>query len=635
MRIAAYGTWSSPLSASVLARGSVRYGFSSFGASGALYFSELRAAEQGRCALLRITAEAETEELLPAPYSARTRVYEYGGKSFLVSADETQLWFVNAADQQVYTRDRNGAISQLTAASELRFAELTQDSTRGRLLALAEQSAQDARAVEHFLAAIDLQTGAVQRLIEGRDFYAAPALSPDGRSLAYLAWDHPHMPWDAAELHVCSLNDAGQVTASRHVAGTAEACALQPTWSAHGQLYFGLEVSGQWALHQLDERGQPKQLAAVSGEVGAPLWQLGTRLWDFLDATTLAAVSFEDGQARLWHIDLARAETRLLSADYPYIGQLCAHAGAVVFSVGWAGAGSELVRISGKTGAAAILRSAHAGLLDEADTSTPQAVRYETSHGDTAHGFFYAPKNHAYTAPAGDKPPLIVLVHGGPTAGASATWSANVQYFTTRGFAVLDVNYRGSTGFGRAYRDRLRGEWGVLDVDDCVAGARYLAAQGHVDPTRLVIRGGSAGGYTVLQALANHAVFAAGSCHYGISDLEALTRDTHKFESHYDRFLIGPYPSHRDLYLARSPIHYVERIRKPVIFFQGLEDRVVPAAQTERMAKVLRENGIHADYHAYPGEQHGFRKAETIEHMLNTELSFLQNVLGLQTEGKL
>jgi len=634
MHIAAHGTWSSPLSPAVLARGSLRYGFSSFGASGALYFSELRAAEQGRSVIVRLDASGRSEDLLPAPYSARTRVYEYGGRSFLVRADESLIWFVNGADQQIYERADNGVIRQLTAAEELRFAELTHDAARGCLLALAERHVAG-QEVEHFIAAIDLASGEVQRLLFGRDFYASLALSPDGSQLAYLAWSHPHLPWDAAELHLCSLDENGTVVEGCQVAGSPTASALQPTWSPTGQLYFALEVEGLWTLHTLDAQGAPRPAAAISGELGAPLWQLGAQLWDFLGDGSLAAVSFEQGQSRLYHIDPADGTSRLLSSEYPYIGQLSTQGQQIVFSLGWAGAGSELVRFDVSTGRAQSLRCAHTGLLDDADISRAEPISYETSHGETAHGFFYPPQNHAYTAPAGAKPPLIVLVHGGPTAGAAATWSATVQYFTTRGFAVLDVNYRGSSGFGRAYRDRLRGEWGVLDVDDCVAGARHLAAEGRVDPARLAIRGGSAGGYTVLQALAEHDVFAAGSCHYGISDLEALARDTHKFESRYDRFLIGPYPERRDLFMARSPIHYVERIQKPVIFFQGLEDRVVPADQTERMASVLRAHGIEAEYHAYAGEQHGFRKAETIEHMLNTELNFLQRVLGLVKEGKL
>jgi dipeptidyl aminopeptidase/acylaminoacyl peptidase len=568
---------------------------------------------------------------LPAPYSARTRVHEYGGKSYLIADD--QLWFVNQADQQVYTRSLkspSSPIHQLTHSPSLRFAELTLDPVRARLLAIVERhEPQDAphASVENFIVAIDRQTGAVASLTSGRDFYAGLALSADGSQLAYLSWDHPHMPWDAAELHLAQLDAAGAAHNTRHLAGNAEASALQPTWSPDGQLYFTLEVAGAWALHRL-QNGAIEPLAAVSGELGAPLWQLGTRLWDFADANTIVAASVRDGAAQLLRFDIPHNTWQLCSADFPYIGQLCAGGGQAVFSLGWAGSGSEIVRFNLTTETAHSVRCAHAGLLEEADTTQPEAVHFSTSFGETAHGFFYPPKNQHYAAPANTAPPLVVLVHGGPTAGTSATFNPSVQYFTTRGFAVLDVNYRGSSGYGRAYRDRLRGEWGVIDVDDCVAGAEHLAQAGRVDPERMFIRGGSAGGYTVLQALANHSVFAAGSCHYGISDLEALTRDTHKFESHYDRFLIGPYPERRDLFVARSPIHYVQKITRPVIFFQGLEDRVVPADQTERMAQTLLAHGVQAEYYAYAGEAHGFRKAETIEHVLETELAFFQRVMS-------
>ena len=630
MPIAAPGSWPSPLASAVLARGHVRYGFTTLTADGTLFWSELRSADQGRTVVVELAPDGAARDVLPAPFSARTRVHEYGGKSFLVA--EQKLWFVNQSDQQIYEialSVPDAAPRQLTHTSELRFAELTYDTRKQRILAIAERHDPEDHshaAVQNFIVEISLETGAVARLIEGHDFFAGLALSPDGLQLAYLAWDHPHMPWDAAELHLAQLDSQ---TSSRHIAGDPEASALQPTWSPDGQLYFTLEVNGVWTLTRLRE-GAVETLAADSGEIGEPLWQLGARLWDFVDANTIVGVSIRDGFTKLVRMDLSAATPswQLVSDEYPYIGQLSAAAGQVVFTLGWAGSGSEIVRLDLATGKRTQLRCAHAGLLEDEDTSQAEAVTFATSHGEHAHGFFYAPRNQLYSAPAGSAPPLVVLVHGGPTAGAAASWNASVQFFTTRGFAVLDVNYRGSSGFGRAYRDRLRGEWGVLDVDDCVAGARFLAEQGRVDPQRMFIRGGSAGGYTVLQALANHRVFAAGSCHYGISDLEALTRDTHKFESHYDRFLIGPYPERRDLFIARSPIHYVDKIQKPVIFFQGLDDRVVPADQTERMARTLLEHGIQAEYHAYAGEAHGFRKAETIEHVLETELAFFLLIMS-------
>jgi dipeptidyl aminopeptidase/acylaminoacyl peptidase len=328
-------------------------------------------------------------------------------------------------------------------------------------------------------------------------------------------------------------------------------------------------------------------------------------------------------------IDLTTGLVSSISHELPHVGQIAVHPTRPEMAcvLGWAGGGTELVRLNLQSGKHATERNAFEGWLDAADTALPETVVFPTSHDEQAHGFFYAPNSQHFSAPQGTQPPLIVMVHGGPTAGAVPVWRPDVQFWTTRGFAVLDVNYRGSTGYGRTYRDRLRGQWGVLDVDDCVQGAQFLADQGRVDARKLFIRGGSAGGYTVLQALANHRVFAGGSCHYGVSDLEALVRDTHKFESHYDRFLIGPYPERRDLFLERSPIYAVDRIRTPVVFFQGLDDKVVPADQTERMAQTLREQGVDAEFHGYAGEQHGFRQAATIQHVLTTELAFLQRLL--------
>ncbi|MET0385685.1 MAG: S9 family peptidase [Polyangiales bacterium] len=627
MDIAPYGTWQSPLAPSVLARGHVRISCVVVAPDGSLVWSELRSAEQGRTTLIHSTPDGRQTELLPPPYSARTRVHEYGGRSFVVA--DTRLWFVNQSDQQLHVRNTDGTIAKLTAAADTRFAEPIHDAPRERLIAIAERHAADGK-VDNFIASIELASGRVSTLVAGHDFYASPALSPDGASLAYLAWNHPHMPWDAAELHRASLAADGSVADHSHVAGSPTGSAQQPTWSPAGELYFALELDDTWALHRVRD-GAPQQVAAVSGELGAPLWQLGTQLWAFVQPQVIVGVAFAQGVSRLVEIDVGTGQSRVLSDAFAYVGQVAASQPCdyVAISLGWTGSGSELLRYELTSGRVTPIKRTHEGLLSEADTSLPEAVAFTTSHGDVAHGFYYAPKNSRVSAPAGSLPPLIVVVHGGPTAGAAAVFSPTVQFFTTRGFAVLDVNYRGSSGYGRSYRERLRGQWGLLDVDDCVAGARYLADSRRVDPARLVIRGGSAGGYTVLQALANHPVFAAGSCHYGVSDLEVLSRDTHKFESHYDRFLVGPYPERRDLFVARSPIHYVERIDQPVIFFQGLDDKVVPANQTERMANTLRERGVTTEYHAYAGEQHGFRKAETIEHVLETELAFLRRVLAL------
>jgi dipeptidyl aminopeptidase/acylaminoacyl peptidase len=625
MFVTNYGTWESPLTSEVLARGNVRYGSLEFDAAGTLYTTELRSFEQGRTAIVRIARDGSREDVLPAPFSARSRVHEYGGRSVLVERD--RLYFTSQADQQLYRMPFGGQPEALTHAPSTRFAEPIADPKRPRLICVAERHT-DAREPENFLAQIDLATGAVEPLVSGRTFYAAPALSPDGTRLAFLAWDHPHMPWDAAELWVASLSAAGLVTQLEHIAGDHTASALQPTYSPDGTLYFALEADGYLNLHRLGPSGV-ERVTALRSELGAPLWSLGATHWAFADARTVVGIHFDRGRARLSQIDVGTGEVTFIADSLPYLGQLAVHGREVVAATGWSGSGAALVRVSLDDGKLATLANAHAGLLDDADVSSPEPIEFPTTHGETAYGFFYAPRNQRFTAPSGTLPPLIVVVHGGPTASTSTALSPTVQFFTTRGFALLDVNYRGSSGYGREYRDRLRGQWGVIDVDDCLAGARYLAEQGRVDGARLLIRGGSAGGYTVLQAMQGDSVFAAGACHYGISDLEALTRDTHKFESHYDRFLIGPYPERRDLFVERSPIHHVDRIARPVVFFQGLDDKVVPADQTERMADALRARGVLAEYHGYEGEQHGFRKAETIRHVLEAELAFFRKVLAL------
>lgn len=627
MATAAYGSWSSPIAPELLARGQVRLAFPSFAEDGSLYFTELRPSEAGRIVVVRRRPDGAFEDLLPAPYSARSRVHEYGGLSYLVHGGE--LLFVHQADQQLWRRrlDASEEPRPLTSAPGTRFAEPVIDASRKRLIAVAERHT-PGREPENFLAAVSLADGRVEVLVSGRDFYAAPALAPDGTRLAFLAWDHPHMPWDAAEVCVARLSAEGAVLGIESVAGGPGGSAFQPSWSPDGLLYFALEAEQFWNLHRMRD-GRVECVAKQAAELGQPLWQLGTRMFEFIDANTVVGICFEQGLSRLIRIDIARGAVQTLSDRFPYVGQLALRGDALALALGWVGSGSELVRFDWVSGRSESLRTAYAGPRDPLDTSEPEAIHYPTSRGDTAHAFFYPPKNHAFTGPEGTLPPLIVIAHGGPTAGTSPIFSPSVQFWTTRGFALLDVNYRGSSGYGRAYRERLRGEWGVLDVDDCVAGARCLAERGRVDRQKLVIRGGSAGGYTVLRALAEHDLFAAGSCHYGISDLEALTRDTHKFESRYDRFLIGPYPEGRELFVARSPIHCPERIRRPIAFFQGLEDKVVPADQTENMARTLRARGIDTEYHAYAGEQHGFRKAETICDVLRSELAFFTRVLGL------
>ncbi|MEZ4240465.1 MAG: prolyl oligopeptidase family serine peptidase [Myxococcota bacterium] len=619
-RILPYGTWPSPVAPEQLGQ-QVRIGAPTSGPDGALWWVESRPTEQGRGVLVRAAPGGYPLDVVGGPWSVRTRVHEYGGRAYVV-----------VDGRVVFSHDGDGCLSSVTPGADperltapnqgWRFAEPVVDAGRGRLVCVAERPGA-AKHPDNLLVAVSLADGAVTPLVEGRTFVAAPALSPDGRTLAWLAWDHPHMPWDAAELWVAELDAGGAPIRPVHLGGGPGGAAFQPLFTADGTLWCALEAGDAAQLHRREGDGLVP-VGQVDGELSAPLWQLGVRTLGAVDGGLVGVVT---RQGRSVLVDLR--DGAVLDDTRGTIGDLATHGARVTLALGWSGSATQLVERDLATGAERTVVDVQGGWLDPADRSEPEHVTFPTAGGEQAHALFFAPRRAGIRGPAGALPPLVVMAHGGPTGGTTFTPTARVQFFTTRGFAVLDVNYRGSTGYGRAYRELLREGWGIVDVEDCVAGARWAADTGRVDPQRMVIRGGSAGGYTVLQALANHDVFRAGACHYGISDLEALLTDTHKFESHYDRALVGPYPEARDRFVARSPVHYPERITVPVVFFQGLEDKAVPPAQTERMAEILRSRGIDAPYHGYEGEQHGFRKEETLRHAHETELAFYRRVLDL------
>jgi dipeptidyl aminopeptidase/acylaminoacyl peptidase len=583
-----YGTWPSPVTPEQLGLQD-RLAAPMFGGDGALWWVEVRPREGGRGVLVRAEPGGEPVDVLGAPWNVRTRVHEYGGRAFLVAGD--LVVFSHDDDGCLYLSRHGGTPERLTAPGH-RFAEPILDAERDRLIVTAERHVSGARHPENFIAAVSLADGAVTPLVTRRTFVAAPALSPDGKRLAWLAWDHPHMPWDAAELWLGLLDDDGRPVAHVPLGGGAGCAAFQPLFTPDGVLWCSIEDGDAAALHRLT-RAAMVPSGRVDGELGAPLWQLGQRVIGAVDDGLVGIVTRE-GRSAL--VRLGDGPAVVLDDTLGTLGDLATHGSRVALAVGWAGSATQIVVRDLRDGSTRVVADVQRDWLDEADRSEPEGVTFPTGEGEVAHGFFYAPRRAGVCGPLDPSgsptlPPLVVMAHGGPTGATAITPSARVQFFTTRGFAVLDVNYRGSTGYGRAYRERLRGGWGVLDVEDCVAGARWAADTGRVDGNRMVIRGGSAGGYTVLQALANHDVFRAGACYYGISDLEALLADTHKFESHYDRALVGRYPEERERFVARSPVHYPERIRVPVVFFQGLEDKAVPPAQTERMAEILRARG--------------------------------------------
>ncbi len=617
---AEYGFWKSPITSDLVAGESLRLGQVAL-ASEDVYWSEGRPAEDGRSVIVRLRPGGVPEDVQPAPFNARTRVHEYGGGAFVV--DGETVYFSNDRDQRIYRVSPTAEPQAVTPEGPWRYADAAVDRVRQRLICVREDHSNPAAECVNTLVAIDLEKeGETRVLVVGNDFYSNPVLNPAGTQLAWLTWDHPNMPWDGTELWLADLNADGLPLGPRRIAGGPEESVFQPQWSPDGDLYYVSDPTGWWNLYRHDPAGA-LPLASMDAEFGSPQWVFGQSIYA-LSATH--GVIFACAQAGVWRLgrmDLGGGAIDWIETPYTEISQLRACGSTVVFRGASPIEPPSIVAIDLDTGGSRVLRRAFE-VEPEAEKhfSPARPIEFPTAGGLTAHAFYYAPRNVDYEAPEDELPPLIVKTHGGPTGATSSELSLESQYWTSRGFAVLDVNYGGSTGYGRAYRERLAGRWGVVDVEDCVHAAEYCVEQGWCDAGRLIIKGGSAGGYTTLAALAFCDVFQAGASYYGVGDLEALARDTHKFESRYLDKLIGPYPESRALYEERSPIHAIENLSAPVIFFQGSEDKVVPLEQAEAMVGALRAKGVPAAYLLFDGEQHGFRRAETVRRCLDAELYF-------------
>jgi dipeptidyl aminopeptidase/acylaminoacyl peptidase len=634
--VAPYGSWKSPITADLLLSGSVNLSQPRLD-GGDVYWLEGRPAERGRQVVVRRAADGTTADVTPPGFNARTRVHEYGGGDYAVH--DGVVTFANDADQRLYVQRPGQAPQPLTAESQSRYADMQIDAARGRLLVVREDHSGPGEAV-NTLVAIALDDGAIITLAAGNDFYSSPRLSPDGRRLAWLTWNHPNMPWDGTELWLAELDGDGLPRDARRVAGGPAESIFQPEWSppgagGGGALHFVSDRSGWWNLYRLGDDGTgadvpPERLYAMAAEFGQPQWVFGLSTYAFLNADTLICTYSVDGRRFMALLDTLGGQLRPL--DVAHAGTMLDAAGGWAVYVGASPtAAAAVVRLDlsgGRLGAVEVLRHSTEFAVDEAYLSIAEPVEFPTEGGLTAHGYFYAPRNRDYAAPAGELPPLIVTSHGGPTSATSGDLNLSRQYWTSRGFAILDVNYGGSTGYGRAYRERLADNWGVVDVDDCINGARRLVEQGRVDGERLIIRGGSAGGYTTLRAITAHRVFKAAASYYGISDAEALAKDTHKFESRYSDKLIGPYPARRDLYVKRSPLHVANDCSAALILFQGLEDKVVPPDQSEAMFIAARNKELPVAYVAFEGEGHGFRQAANIKRAMENELYFYGRVFG-------
>jgi len=628
-----HGTWPSPLPAAAVAAAGLRLGAVAVDGKD-VYWLEGRPAERGRYAIVRRSADGVTSDVTPPDFNARTRVHEYGGGSFVVAGG--RVYASSFGDQRLYRVDAGGLVagapSVITPEGPWRYADAVVDARRDRLIAVREDHTAGGEPVNTVVAVALAGGDAGEVLASGHDFYATPRLAPDGTRLSWLAWRHPQMPWDGTELWVADVEPSGGLADPRLVAGGPSESIYQPGWLPDGSLCFASDRDGWWRLYRTT--GSSADVVPLlpspprDAEFGRPHWIFGTAVWAVAGAGRLVVSFTHAGHWRLGLVDLSSGTLSDLAAGLEPHEWLAATATHAVLVAGSATAPEAVVRLSFDTGRVETLQRASAIALEAASISTPEAISF-ASDGATAHAFYYAPRNGQCTAPPGERPPLVVMSHGGPTDCSGASLSLKIQFWTTRGFAVVDVNYGGSSGFGRAYRERLNGAWGVVDVADVVAAVRYLAAEGKADPRRVAIRGGSAGGYTTLAALAfAPGVFGAGASYYGVSDLEALARDTHKFEARYLDTLVGPYPAARELYRRRSPLHAAARIASPLILFQGLEDEVVPPNQSEGMAAAVRARGLPVAYLAFEGEQHGFRKAETIVRSLEAELYFYGVVFG-------
>ena len=634
MQILPYGSWPSPIGAEQIAGATIRLGQTA-ACGGAACWLEGRPAEQGRNVLVRRDRDGSIVDLVPPPFDVRTRAHEYGGGAYAL-LDADGVAFVHNADQQVWLTDGNGsAARQLTRAPQQRFADLLHDARRDRLVAVREDHRPGDIDAVTTLVGIDLASGDVQVLAEGHDFFASPCLSADGGSLAWLTWDHPDMPWDASVLWRAGIEADGSLSKMRHVAGGnsgnsgntgAGESIFQPSWSPRGELHFVSDRSGWWNLHRL-HNDSVEALWPIAAEFGVPQWAFGMSSHGFDAAGRIVCSAVQQARARLVVVDADAGTCHDIETPFCSIHQVRVDGDSVVFLAAQPTAPEAVVRLELSSGNWQVLRSASAALPDPAFVSVAEPITFATE-GGTAHAFFYAPANASARGPEGARPPLIVVTHGGPTGASDMGLRLTLQFFTSRGFALVDVNYRGSSGYGRAYREALKGRWGIADVDDCVAAARFLVQRGDVDADRLAIRGASAGGFTTLAALTFRDVFKAGASHYGVSDLESLARDTHKFESRYLDSLVGPHPERADIYRERSPIHFADRMSSALILFQGAEDKAVPPSQAEAMYRAVRAKGLPVAYLLFEGEQHGFRQARTIRRALEAELAFYGRIFG-------
>jgi dipeptidyl aminopeptidase/acylaminoacyl peptidase len=621
-----YGSWPSPISVEMAVGAS--HELSEPRPDGDdLYFLESRPAEAGRVVLMRRTGGGTFGDVVPDDMNVRTRVHEYGGGSYAVEGG--LVVFSEFAGNRLMLKRRPAAtLEALTDDPKLRFADMEIDAKRERVLAVLEDHRESDSDPRNILCSVALVDGAITELAVGPDFISNPRLSPGGSRIAWLSWDHPNMPWDGTDLWVADVAADGTLGSADRIAGGLDEAVMQPVWAPDGSLVFISDRSGWWNPYRWTAgSGAPQPLIPAETEFGGPQWVFGLSDVDVdADGSVVAAAIGPEG-TRLLAVSQGGAQ-RELDTDGRSVAYLRVSGGVATYIAGSPTRPSAIESLDLATGVRQTLRESAPLEVDPTYLSVPEHIEYPTSGGRTSHALYYPPANPDADGPAGEAPPLVVMSHGGPTSNVRSSLNLARQAFTSRGFAVVDVDYGGSTGYGRAYRRQLSGTWGQVDVDDCTNAALWLAEQGRADRGRLAIRGGSAGGFTTLAALAFGDVFSAGTSFYGVGDLEALTRFTHKFEARYLDGLLGPYPEAVDVYRERSPIHHVDDISCPVLVMQGTDDLVVPQAQADEIVAALARNGLAHAYLLFEGEGHGFRQGANQRRALEAELSFYAQIFG-------
>ncbi len=636
-KTAPYGSWESPISADLITEGGLRLGEVRVDGSD-VYWHEGRPEEAGRYVIVKRSANGSVSEVNPAPFNARNAVHEYGGSAYAVR--DGIVYFVNWDDQRIYRASRgNGDPEAITAKPEIdrgiRFADLRLTNDSNWILAVRESHHEEREADNDLVAVPTDGSGDVHVLASGHDFYSSPRQNAAGDRICWLSWDHPNMPWDGCELWVAGFDSkSGTISNAQLVTGGSDVSIVQPEWSPDGTLVFITDESGWWNLTKW-AGGKVVPVLAEEKDHGSPAWAFGFSTYSFLED---GAILLKDSKGEKGRFRMVTFNGRIVAevavehssiSEVNVIGSDVAYIGASPTSA------AEVVRVSLSSGSATTLKSSSNIELDSSYISAPEAITFPSTDDGEAHAYYYPPTNPDFESDGSETPPLLVISHGGPTGATSSSLSLPVQFWTSRGFAVVDVNYRGSAGYGKAFRDALKGKWGVYDTDDCIAAADYLVSKGLADNNRIAIKGGSAGGYTTINALTFHDRFAVGATYYGIADLSVFIGDTHKFESRYLDGLIGPYPEAKQLYHDRSAINFTDRLSCPMIILQGLEDKIVPPSQAEIMAGALREKGIPFSLMMFEGEQHGFRQSKNIRASLEGELYFYGRVMGFTPAGDL